>query len=98
MATLQKIGEGGPGEYFNLVGVVDHVLATRAINWLAILFLPIAAIAFDLAGKVFGNMFYPTQTQIHIEIEAREVAQKRKAENGAEARAEATAQNGVSAV
>lgn len=78
--------------------MVDHVLATRAINWLAILFLPIAAIAFDLAGKVFGNMFYPTQTQIHIEIEAREVAQKRKTENGTEARVEATAQNGVSAV
>lgn len=30
--------------------------------------------AFDLFGKVFSNMYYPTQTQIHIEIEAKEWA------------------------
>jgi len=54
-------------------------MGTRTINWLALLFLPLGAIAFDVAGKVFGNMFYPTQTQIHIEIEAKEVGRKRRA-------------------
>lgn len=49
------------------------MFSTRTINWLAILFLPMAGIAFDVAGKAFGNMFYPTQTQIHIEIEAKQV-------------------------
>jgi hypothetical protein len=32
--------------------------------------VPAIAIAFDVAGKVYGNMFYPTQTQIHMEIAA----------------------------
>jgi len=36
--------------------------------------VPVAAMAFDLFGKVFSNMYYPTQTQIHIEIEAKERA------------------------
>jgi len=56
------------------------MFTTRTIGWLAILFLPLAAIAFDLAGKVFGNMFYPTQTQIHIEMEAKEQRIKKKAQ------------------
>ena len=55
------------------------MMATRTINWLALLFVPLGAIAFDVAGKVFGNMFYPTQTQIHIEIESKEVGKKRRA-------------------
>jgi hypothetical protein len=81
--TLQIIGTGGPGTYFNLVGVTPHMMGTRTINWLAIIFLPLAATAFDLSGKVFSNMFYPTQTQIHIEMEAKEVAEKRRAERQA---------------
>ena len=56
------------------------MFTTRTINWLAILFLPLAATAFDVAGKVFGNMFYPTQTQIHIEIESKQVAARKKAQ------------------
>jgi hypothetical protein len=55
-------------------------MGTRSVNWLAILFVPITAIAFDVFGKVFSNMFYPTQTQIHIEIEAKEVAERNKRE------------------
>jgi hypothetical protein len=55
------------------------MFSTRTINWLAILFLPLAATAFDVAGKVFGNMFYPTQTQIHIEIESKQVAARKRA-------------------
>jgi len=76
----QIIGvQNGPGTYFNVVGVTPKVFGTRTINYLAILFLPLAAIAFDLSGKVFSNMFYPTQTQIHIEIEAKQRREKRKA-------------------
>eukprot|EP00934_Nitzschia_sp_Nitz4_P003792 Nitzschia sp. Nitz4//scaffold193_size40683//22974//28351//NITZ4_007501-RA/size40683-augustus-gene-0.57-mRNA-1//-1//CDS//3329540285//3782//frame0 len=87
LVVYQIIGERGPGEYFNLVGVVTHILTTRVINYLVIIFMPLGAIAFDVAGKVFGNMFYPTQTQIHIEIESREIAAKKQAER-AEARGE----------
>jgi hypothetical protein len=38
------------------------------------LVIPISGMGFDLFGKVFSNMYYPTQTQIHIEIEAKERA------------------------
>jgi hypothetical protein len=68
----------GPGEYFDLVGVTRHVLGTRIINGLTILFIPMMGIGFDLSGKVFSNMFYPTQTQIHIEIEAKERVEQNK--------------------
>jgi hypothetical protein len=26
---------------------------------------------FDVSGKLFGNLFYPTQTQIHLEMESK---------------------------
>lgn len=61
-----------------MVGVPNHIFGTRSINYVSLFFVPIAAMAFDIAGKVFSNMFYPTQTQIHIELEAKEVADKRK--------------------
>jgi hypothetical protein len=53
-------------------------MGTRSISWLIILFIPIMGIGFDLSGKVFSSMFYPTQTQIHIEIEAKERVEQRK--------------------
>ena len=72
---MQLTGVGtGPGTFFNFAGVFHQVTATRSVNWLVILFVPIAGMAFDLFGKVFSNMYYPTQTQIHIEIEAKERA------------------------
>jgi hypothetical protein len=42
------------------------------------LFVPVVGIALDLAGKVFSNMFYPTQTQIHVELQSREIAERKK--------------------
>lgn len=43
-----------------------------------ILFVPIAGIVFDASAKVFSNLFYPTQTQIHLELFARELREKEK--------------------
>ena len=34
--------------------------------------------ALDVAGKVFSNMFYPSQNQIHIELENKEIREQRK--------------------
>ena len=45
--------------------------------------VPIAAIGVDASGKLFSNMFYPTQTQIHIEMEAKEIVEKRKRDRSA---------------
>lgn len=75
----QLIGEkGGPGQYFAMVGVVTRIFGTRSINYISILFVPTIGMVFDTSGKVFSNMFYPTQTQIHVELEAKEFAEKKQ--------------------
>jgi len=68
----------GPGNFGNFVSVPYHVMLRRSVNWLIMIIVPICGMAFDLFGKVFSNMFYPTQTQIHIEIEAKEMAEAKK--------------------
>jgi hypothetical protein len=74
------IGERrGAGTFFNFVGITPRVLGARTINWLIIVFNPIFGIVFDVTGKVFSNMYYPTQTQIHMEIEAKQRAEAKKA-------------------
>ena len=55
--------------------------------------VPACAMAFDLFGKVFSNMYYPTQTQIHIEIEAKERALEKKS-NRRRSRRNPLAENG----
>jgi hypothetical protein len=51
------------------------------MSWLLIIFVPIAGMLFDVVGKVYSNMFYPTQTQIHLEFESqgKVLARKRRA-------------------
>ncbi len=63
--------------FFNFNGIVPHVFSTSSVTYIALGFIPIAAIAFDVCWKVFSNMYYPTQTQIHIEIESKEFDEKR---------------------
>jgi hypothetical protein len=69
----------GTGQFGNFAGAAHHITATRSITWIVILFVPIGGMAIDLFGKVFSNMFYPTQTQIHVEIEAKERAEAKRA-------------------
>ena len=54
-----------------------HVFQRRLMTWMLILLAPTAAIVLDVSGKVYSNFYYPSQTQIHIEIQAEE----RKQEN-----------------
>lgn len=49
----------------------NHILGTRSLSWILILFVPMICMIFDVCGKVYSNMFFPTQTQIHLELEAR---------------------------
>ena len=35
-------------------------------------------IIFDVTGKVYANLFFPTQTQIHLEMESKLKQDKRK--------------------
>jgi len=70
--TYQLIGRDGPqsGTFFPMVFVTEHVMNMRSITWMISILAPTMACIFDITGKVFSNMFYPTKTQIHAEIAA----------------------------
>jgi hypothetical protein len=67
--TYQYIGTTGVSDFSPYVMVTYHLFQTRSIVWVVIAMSTIAAIGIDVIGKVFSNMFYPTQTQIHKEIQ-----------------------------
>ena len=71
---------GGPqlGTLFLFVGVPNHVFGASGMNYVMMLFIPIAGIALELFGKVFSNMFYPSQNQIHIERQSEELQRMKK--------------------
>jgi hypothetical protein len=68
--AYEQIGKiAGAGSMFSpFIGATSHTLHTRSIVWIVIILATIAATVADLSLKVFSNMFYPTQTQIHKEI------------------------------
>jgi magnesium-transporting ATPase (P-type) len=68
----QALGRFGPSAYSAFVDTVFHAFNTRVATWMAFIFIPITAMVLDVSGKVFGNLFFPTQTQIHVEIFATE--------------------------
>lgn len=63
-----SLGRSGPSTFSQFVNTVQHAFNTRVRTWMAIIFVPIAGIIVDITGKVIGNLFYPTQTQIHVEV------------------------------
>jgi len=50
------------------------------MSWMLITFVPIMAVLVDVVFKVFSNMYYPTQTQIHMEILAKEKRERKRGE------------------
>ncbi len=66
-------------DFIPFVMVATHMYNKRAVTWLVVLAVPIIACGIDVAFKLFSNMFYPSQTQIHIEIQAKELANKKNA-------------------
>jgi len=59
-------------DFIPYVGAATHTLNTRSITWLVIFLAPIGATIVDVTFKVFSNMYYPQQVQIHMEIEAQQ--------------------------
>merc|ERR1711862_894793 len=45
--------------------VANHMFSMISISWFLFLLVPIATIILDVTGKLFSNLNYPTQTQIH---------------------------------
>ena len=72
IGVYQLIGRSGAGELSSFLMVVNHAFGTRSMNWMLMFFVPIIGMIFDVSLKVFANMYFPTQTQIHVEIESKE--------------------------
>jgi len=72
------IGLGGASTFSQFTYVAMHTFNRRAISWMSIILVPVSACVFDVTGKLFSNLYYPTQTQIHMEIQAKETADSRK--------------------
>ncbi|KAL7465170.1 hypothetical protein ACHAXS_005504 [Conticribra weissflogii] len=68
----ELIGRRGVSSFFDFIFVTRHLLNMRSITWMVSILTPIIACIWDVTGKVFSNMYYPTQTQIHAEIASRE--------------------------
>jgi magnesium-transporting ATPase (P-type) len=77
MYTYQLVGRNGASSMSPFVMAANHTYNMRSITWMLLILVPTAACVFDVVGKVFGNMYYPTQTQIHCEIQAEEVAKQK---------------------
>jgi magnesium-transporting ATPase (P-type) len=62
---------------FRFIFVASHVFQMSSTSYAIIFFIPLGAMALDVSGKVFSNMFYPSQNQIHIELEAKQIQHSR---------------------
>jgi magnesium-transporting ATPase (P-type) len=76
ITVYSQLGRMGPSGFSQFTLMTDHLLTTRTINYMILIFIPVFAILVDVCGKLFSNMFYPTQTQIHKEIEAKQRREK----------------------
>jgi hypothetical protein len=72
ISVYQLVGRSGASGFSAFLMVVNHAFGTRSMSWFLMFFVPIFGMVFDVSLKVFSNMYYPTQTQIHVEMEARE--------------------------
>lgn len=78
ISVYQLIGRSGASGFSSFLMVVNHAFGTRSMSWMLMAFVPIFGMIFDVCFKVFSNMYYPTQTQIHVELEAKEKLMKRR--------------------
>jgi hypothetical protein len=86
IGTYQLIGRQGASGFSRFLFVTNHAFGNRSMSWMLLVFVPVFGIAFDVVFKAYSNMFFPTQTQIHLEIEAQQKSTK-KAQARAEKRA-----------
>jgi hypothetical protein len=68
----------GPSQFSSFTYMPYHLLTTRSFTWMLLIFVPIMGTGFDVVGKVFANMYFPTQSQIHLEMESQMKAARNK--------------------
>ena len=66
--AYDNIALSGGTDYIPFYGVATHTFNLRSLTWLLLPLTLAGAMGLDVAGKVFSNMYYPQQTQIHMEI------------------------------
>jgi len=59
-------------KFAQYTSVTWHLLHTRSLTWIVIILVSTSAVLLDVVLKLFSNMFYPAQIQIHREIQWRE--------------------------
>lgn len=64
-----RIGTGGASSFSPFTLVTYHTFHTRSTSWMVQLLVVVSCTGADVIGKLFSNLFYPTQTQIHREIQ-----------------------------
>jgi len=64
-----SIALSGGTDFIPFYGVSTHTFNLRSMTWILLPLTLAGAMGLDVAGKVFSNMFYPQQTQIHVEIQ-----------------------------
>lgn len=78
--TYQELGKSGVSSWSPFVMVTYHTFHTRFITWMVVLLVILICTGVDVVLKVFSNMFYPTQTQIHREIQVLEYQKAKREE------------------
>ena len=58
-----------PKDMFN--DVASHTFNRASIAWLVFFLIPVATCVCDVTAKLFASMYFPSQTQIHMEIASR---------------------------
>eukprot|EP00550_Attheya_septentrionalis_P000883 CAMPEP_0198291878 /NCGR_PEP_ID=MMETSP1449-20131203/9239_1 /TAXON_ID=420275 /ORGANISM="Attheya septentrionalis, Strain CCMP2084" /LENGTH=1751 /DNA_ID=CAMNT_0043990563 /DNA_START=276 /DNA_END=5531 /DNA_ORIENTATION=+ len=78
--TYQLVGRNPNLSQFSPFTMVTyHTYNCRSLTWMLVLLVPVACLVFDAAGKLFSNMNFPTQNQIHMELASKEVIARKKA-------------------
>jgi len=75
---LELIGRKPSISFSAFSGGLTHTLGLRSIAWMLLIIIPIIAMAADVAGKLFGTMYYPSQTQIHCEMQSADVRKEKR--------------------
>jgi hypothetical protein len=71
ISTYQLVGRKGANQFSDFTLTANQVLGKRSMSWMIMLFVPVIGMIFDVCMKVFANMYFPTQTQIHLELESK---------------------------
>jgi magnesium-transporting ATPase (P-type) len=80
IVTYDYIGTSGVSSFSPFVMVTHHTFGTRSISYMVVLIVFLSCQVVDVVGKVFSNMFYASQTQIHREIQVLEYKKQKREE------------------